>query len=97
MATQTARSKLHFPNQDAIISYLQKDPRTCEDNNPFLTEKKIIQVIAQLFAKQDKTLTQVQNDVMAIMQNLNEKLKLSEGEIVGINTCLTLTLKDCAN
>lgn len=85
---------LHFPAQDAIVAYLTKHPLT---NNPYLTEKKIIETVSKFFADQDKAEPGVDMGVMLSLYDLNEKLGLPQMALMTIQLNLTQALKDCAN
>ncbi|MBU6383004.1 MAG: hypothetical protein KGQ49_00995 [Verrucomicrobia bacterium] len=87
---------LHFPSKPAIMSYLEAHPLTSKDTNPYLTEKKIIEAVADFFADQDKTPHGVDVGVILTMYDLHEELELSPGGVTTIQMNLTAALKDCA-
>ncbi|KAG8194647.1 hypothetical protein JTE90_003120 [Oedothorax gibbosus] len=84
---------LHFPSKGEIVSYLEQHPLT---NDRYLTEKKIIEAVADFFADKDKTLMGVDMGVMLKLADLNEKLQLPQVALITININLTAALKDCA-
>ncbi|KAG8171508.1 hypothetical protein JTE90_007397 [Oedothorax gibbosus] len=66
---------LHFPSKGEIVSYLEQHPLT---NDPYLTEKKIIEAVADFFADKDKAPMGVDMGVMLKLADLNEKLQLPQ-------------------
>jgi len=87
---------LKFPSKQTIIAYLEQHPQTNKTTNPYLTEKKIIPAVAQVFADQNKAPLGVDMGVMLTMLDLNEKLKLPEFVLMTINMNLCNALKECA-
>ena len=45
---------LHFPSERKIIAYLEQHPCTNEKDNPHLSENKIIELVARVFANKEK-------------------------------------------
>ena len=84
---------LHFPSETTIIEYLKVHPLT---NNPYLTEKKILQTAAKRFANTEKTLDAIEIDVMFTLQDLNKKINLPKTVLISINSKLTKALEECA-
>lgn len=95
-STFKSTETLHFPPKGAIISCLEQHPVTSKETNPYLTEKKIIEAVADFFADQDKAPMGVDMGVMLTMMDLNEKLGLPQMGLMAINMSLTEALKDCA-
>jgi len=83
-----------FPSKEAIVSYLQQHPLT---KDPYLTEKKIIETMANFFAKQEKVPDGINLGVMLSLSDVNKKLKLPRVALMTIQINLVAALKDCAN
>ena len=86
-------ANVHFPSQEAIVSYLQGHALT---SNPYLTEKRIIETVAGYFANQEKAPLGINLGVMLALHDLNERLQLPGFSLNAIQLNLTTALMDCA-
>lgn len=86
---------LKFPPKEKIIAYLNIHPRTNKQMSYYLTEKKIIQFVSEIFANQETDTTQIRERVLYALYDL--QLGLTDFAIFNIAMNLTKALIDCAN
>jgi hypothetical protein len=83
-----ALKPVHFPAEDAIVSYLENHPSSKS------YDKKIIKTVAMLFAKLEWDLDQVKGHILVTLYRVL-KLEASELRIIQENFITALT--DCAH
>ena len=88
---------LQFPSKEIIISYLAGHPLTNKDRFPCLTDKKIIEAIADFFDNAKKLDKGVDFGVMRVLHDLNKNREIPEKKIAIIHFLLITALKECAN
>ena len=92
-STNGLKNLLHFPDKATIITYLKQHPRA---KDPYLTEKKIIELVAEAFSNQERAEAGVEVVVALVLHDLSETLKLPEMTLWAIQKNLVAALKDCA-
>ncbi len=85
-----------FPEQEVIISYLKQHPCT---KDAYFEDTKIIETVAKVFAKKEKTIVGIEFNVLAQMAKINsdQHLHLHPETNHIITENLSQALCDCAN
>jgi len=85
---------LHFPSQEAIVSYLEQHPLT---RDPYFKGRGILTAVAKVFADQDRADMDVDRGVRLTMGDLEQKIGLPNFALMAVHSTFKQALKDCAN